>query len=46
MTSQCGNEQKIDTCYGFDSVSFTGIKPLYELKGDGTLIGKSSLLVL
>jgi hypothetical protein len=46
MASQHGNEQNIETCYGFDSISFSGIKPLYELKEDGTLIGESSLLVL
>jgi hypothetical protein len=46
LTSQRGNEQNIETCYGFDSVTFIDIKPLYELKEDGTLIGESSLLVL
>jgi hypothetical protein len=45
-TSQRGNEQNIETCYGFDSVTFNCIKPLYELKEDRTLIGEASLLVL
>jgi hypothetical protein len=42
MASQRGNDQNIETCYDFDSTSFSGIKPLYELKEDGTLIGESS----
>lgn len=46
MASQHGNDQNIETCYGLDSTSFIGIKPLYELKDDGTLIGEFSLLVL
>ncbi|PNF33721.1 hypothetical protein B7P43_G11418, partial [Cryptotermes secundus] len=34
MTSQHGNEQNTETCCSFDSVTFSDIKPLYELKED------------
>jgi hypothetical protein len=46
MASQHGNDQNIEACYSLDSSSFIGIKPLYELKEDGTLMGESSLLAL
>jgi hypothetical protein len=41
LASQCGNEQSTETCYGLDSLPANVIKPMYELREDGTVIGES-----
>lgn len=46
LTSQHGNDQSTETCYSLDSLPTNVIKPLYELKEDGTVIGESQLVLL
>jgi hypothetical protein len=44
LASQYGNDQSTETCYSLDSLPTNVIKPLYELKKDGTVIGESQLV--
>jgi hypothetical protein len=46
LASHNGNDQSTETCYSLDSLPTNVIKPLYELKEDGTVIGESQLVVL
>jgi hypothetical protein len=46
LASQHGNDQSTETCYSLDSLPNNVIKPLYELKEDGTVIGEFQLVLL
>ena len=46
LASQYRNDQNKETCYSLDSHPTNVIKPLYELKEDGTVIGESQLVLL
>ena len=46
LASQHGNDQSTETCYSLDSLPTNVIKPLYELKEDGAVIGESHLVLL
>ena len=46
FASQYGNDQSTETCYSLDSHPTNVIKPLYELKEDGTVIGECHLVLL
>ena len=46
LASQCGNDLSTETCYSLDSLPTNVIKPIYELKEDGTVIGESQLVLL
>jgi hypothetical protein len=41
LACQPGNEQNTETCYSLESFPTNIIKPIYELKEDGTVIGES-----
>jgi len=46
LASQYGNDLSTETCYSLDSLPTNVIKPIYELKEDGTVIGESQLVLL
>ena len=46
LASQHGSEQSTETCYSLDSLPTNVIKPIYELKEGGTVIGEPQLVLL